>query len=220
MCPLAALRALPLVLFALAVASRSAAQTPAAPADAIYTDAAVWTGKGAPLAEALAVRDGKVLAVGTRADVLRHRGPNTRVEPLGGAFVAPGFVDAHVHFLNGGFQLASVDLRAARTPAEFVARVAAFVRTGGPGGTPLPEGQWITGGDWDHEAWGGELPRRGWIDSVTARNPVFVNRLDGHMALANTRALGAGVFEKGDATRLQREVRLRELEAVDLGVTD
>jgi predicted amidohydrolase YtcJ len=75
-----------------------------------------------------------------------------------------------------------VDLRDAATPAEFARRLAAFA-------ADLEEGEWILGGDWDHERWGGELPDRSWIDSVTPRNPVFVTRLDWHMALANSLAL-------------------------------
>ncbi len=70
-----------------------------------------------------------------------------------GGIVAPGFIDSHVHFIDGGFRLSSVQLRDARTPAEFTARIKAFAAT-------VPPGTWITGGDWDHEQWGGELPRR------------------------------------------------------------
>jgi hypothetical protein len=98
--------------------------------------------------------------------------------------VTPGFVDAHVHFLEGGFRLSSVQLREAATPEDFRDRIAAFAGT-------VPAGTWIIGGDWDHERWGGELPSRDWIDAVTADHPVWVNRLDGHMALANSRALEA-----------------------------
>jgi predicted amidohydrolase YtcJ len=93
-------------------------------------------------------------------------------------------VDAHVHFVDGGFRLSSVLLRDARTPEEFVARIRAFAAS-------APPGTWITGGDWDHEAWGGALPERSWIDAVTPHHPVWINRLDGHMALANGRALAA-----------------------------
>jgi predicted amidohydrolase YtcJ len=152
----------------------------AQPAERIYTNGVVWTGTGT--FEAFAVRDGRIVAVGSARGMDHLRGPRTVEEDLLGAFVTPGLVDSHVHFFTGGFGLAGVDLRAARTPEEFVQRLAAFARTQSPG-------TWITGGDWDHEAWGGRLPERAWIDSVTANHPVFVNRLDGHMALANTLAL-------------------------------
>jgi predicted amidohydrolase YtcJ len=98
--------------------------------------------------------------------------------------VTPGFIDSHVHFLTGGFNLASVQLRDASTPQEFIRRIKDYAAT-------LPAGTWITGGDWDHTLWGGELPRHDWIDSVTPNNPVWVSRLDGHMALANRLAMNA-----------------------------
>ncbi|HYO68397.1 MAG TPA: amidohydrolase, partial [Archangium sp.] len=101
-----------------------------------------------------------------------------------GRFLVPGFNDAHVHFIDGGHRLASVQLRDAKTPAEFTARLKSFAAS-------VPKGTWITGGDWDHELWGGELPRREWIDAVTPDHPVWVNRLDGHMSLANSAALRA-----------------------------
>jgi hypothetical protein len=96
----------------------------------------------------------------------------------------PGFIDAHIHFLAGGMGLSSVLLRDASTPREFADRIARFART-------RPAGTWIRNGDWDHERWGGELPSRALIDADTPDHPVWVNRLDGHMALANTVALRA-----------------------------
>jgi predicted amidohydrolase YtcJ len=106
---------------------------------------------------------------------------------LQGKFVTPGFIDNHTHFLSGGYQLASVNLRTAKTPAEFIQIMKGFAST-------MNEGGWVSGGDWDHEAWGGELPRREWIDSITGDHPVFVNRLDGHMGLANSKSLSlAGI---------------------------
>ena len=146
----------------------------------------IWTGDTArPWAEALAVRGDRIAALGSRSEVQRMAGPATRVLDNGANLVTPGFGDAHTHFVGGGFQLVSVDLRDAGTPEEFIRRLAAFARA-------LPPGRWITGGDWDHERWrGSPLPRKEWIDSVTPHNPVFVSRLDGHMGVANSAALRA-----------------------------
>jgi predicted amidohydrolase YtcJ len=147
-------------------------------------NARVWTGNPAqPEAEAIAIAGERVVAVGSNADV-RARAGTAAVTDLGGAFVVPGFTDTHVHFVDGGFRLSSVQLRDAGTREAFVARIKAFAAT-------VPPGTWITGGDWDHTLWGGELPRRDWIDAATPNHPVWVNRLDGHMALANTAALRA-----------------------------
>ncbi len=142
----------------------------------------VWTGvDDAPRAGGVAVVDDRIVAVGSREDMDAWVGPATRRIEADG-LITPGFIDAHVHFLTGGLGLASVQLRDADTPEEFVARIRDFSAT-------VPPGTWITNGNWDHERWGGELPTRAWIDSVTPEHPVWVNRLDGHMALANTAAL-------------------------------
>lgn len=151
----------------------------------------VWTGDStAPWAQAVAIGGDTIIAVGdstTVAALVISR--TTRIAPAGG-FVVPGFLDSHVHLFTGGFQLASVDLRDATTPEEFTRRIKAFAATQRPG-------EWITGGDWDHEKWAGTpLPDRAWIDSVTPDNPVFVTRLDGHMALANSLALRAARLDR------------------------
>ena len=144
----------------------------------------VWTGdRTAPWAEALAVTGDRLIAVGTNADV-RQLAPSVTPIDAGGRLVLPGFIDTHVHFVEGGLRLASVQLRDARTRDEFVRRIKAFAST-------VPAGTWITGGDWDHSLWGGELPSREWIDAVTPNHPVWINRLDGHMKLANSAALKA-----------------------------
>ncbi len=145
-----------------------------------------WTGDSThPLAGAVATRGDTIIAVGDSAEIARLVGPKTEVLHAGAGLVAPGFMDAHVHFLDAGFQLTSVDLRDADSPLELIRRVQAFA-------LERPPGEWIIGGDWDHERWAGApLPSRQWIDSVSPRNPVFISRLDGHMALANTLALRA-----------------------------
>lgn len=171
----------------------AACASSSAPADLIVFGR-VWTGDSArPWAEGVAVRGESIVAVGDSAEIAGLAGERTRVLANGDAMVTPGFMDAHVHFLSGGFQLASVDLRDADSPEEFVRRLAAYAAT-------LRPGEWITGGDWDHERWpGAPLPRRDWIDSVTPENPVFVSRLDGHMALANGAALRLAKLDRSAA---------------------
>jgi len=143
----------------------------------------VWTGEPRqPWAEAIALSGDRIAAVGSTTEIRSLVSERTRVIDARGGMVTPGFIDSHVHFLSGGMNLASVQLRDARTPAEFISRIKAFARAVQPG-------TWITGGDWDHQNWGGELPQSSWIDSVTPNNPVWINRLDGHMALANTAAM-------------------------------
>jgi predicted amidohydrolase YtcJ len=152
------------------------------PADMIITNAKIWTGnEKQPVAVAMAVAGDTIVAIGTKGEVMKHRGEKSTVIDLGGRFITPGFIDSHVHFLQGGSNLASVQLREALTPEEFISRLKAFA-------ADLSPGVWIQGGDWDGKGWE-SLPEKGWIDSVTPNNPVFVSRLDGHMALANSLAL-------------------------------
>jgi predicted amidohydrolase YtcJ len=136
----------------------------------------------------VAVLNGRIVALGSDAETKSLIGPSTRVVDAGGKTIIPGFNDAHVHFMETGFQLSSVDLRDAKTPQEFVRRIGEFAKK-------LPKGRWILGGQWDHENWTpNDLPTAAMIDAVTPDNPVWVNRLDGHMALANTVAMNiAGV---------------------------
>jgi predicted amidohydrolase YtcJ len=150
-------------------------------------NARIWTGDPSrPWAEAVAIAGNRISAVGTTTEI-RALVRDAEVVDAMGRLVVPGFIDTHVHFVDGGLRLASVQLREAKTRDEFVARIKSFAAT-------VPAGTWITGGDWDHWHWGGELPTRDWIDPVTPDHPVWVNRLDGHMALANSAALAkAGI---------------------------
>jgi predicted amidohydrolase YtcJ len=162
-------------------------------ADIVITGGVVWTGlsSGGPHPGAVALARGKVLAIGEDTSLARYVGSTTERIQANGGLVMPGFTDGHTHFVDGGFQLASVDLRTAATPSEFIRRLKAYA-------AGLKPGDWILGGDWDHTLWPGQpLPHHEWIDSVTPNNPVFVNRLDGHEALANAVALKtAGVTKQ------------------------
>jgi predicted amidohydrolase YtcJ len=165
-------------------------------ADLVITGGKVWTGlsTGSGQPGVVAIANGKILAVGDSAEMARYVGGGTEILRADGGLVMPGFADGHTHFIDGGFQLTSVDLRDAATPEEFIRRLKDYA-------AGLKPGEWITGGDWDHELWRGTpLPQRDWIDSVTPANPVFVNRLDGHMALANTAAIRAAGITKTTPT--------------------
>ncbi|MEN3039138.1 MAG: amidohydrolase [Candidatus Kryptonium sp.] len=151
-------------------------------ADLIFINGKIWTvDKAKPIAQAVAVLGDKIIAVGSNSEIKKYSGKNTQVIDLKGRLMLPGFIDGHTHFVYGGLQLMSVDLRTARTPEEFAQKIKEYAEKN--------PGRWITGGDWDHELWGGELPRKEWIDKYTQNTPVFVTRYDGHMGLANSLAL-------------------------------
>jgi predicted amidohydrolase YtcJ len=175
---------IPIVAFSLSLMNVPNSDKPSLVADTIIINAVVHTMDPAqPVAEAVAIYGNRIVAAGSTNDIRKLAGPNTRTIDAKGRLLLPGFNDAHTHFLSGGFQLSSVDLRDANSPQEFAARIKAFAEK-------LPKGRWVTGGDWDHERWpDAKLPTKELIDSFTAETPVFVNRLDGHMALANSLAL-------------------------------
>ncbi|CAN5232114.1 amidohydrolase [soil metagenome] len=142
------------------------------------------------VARSMAILNGRIVAIGSDADTRPLIGSRTRVIDAGGKTVIPGFNDAHVHFMETGYQLASVDLRDAKTLQEFVERIRVFA-------AKLPKGRWITGGQWDHENWTpNNLPTAALIDAATPDHPVFINRLDGHMSLANSLAMRLGGVDR------------------------
>jgi hypothetical protein len=169
------------LLFGFALAS---AGEPNPPADLVVLNGKVWTVDPAkPRAEAVAVVGDRIAAVGSNEEIKKWVGPNTRTIDARGKTVLPGMIDAHVHFVTGGFDVGGVQLKDAKTPEEFARRIGEFAKS-------RPKGEWIEGGTWDHENWpGAPLPTRALIDKLTPDNPVFVSRYDGHMALANSLAL-------------------------------
>ncbi len=181
-------------------------------ADLIIVNANVRTMDASkPNAEAVAVMGNRIIAVGTNKDVRALSGANTRILDAKGKLVLPGFNDSHVHFLDGGLQLSSVDLRDAKSPQEFTLRIKNFA-------AKLPKGRWITGGVWDHENWSpANLPTKELIDAVTPDNPVFIIRLDGHMALANTLALKLATVNKDTQTPAGGEI-VRDAQGNPTGV--
>lgn len=143
-----------------------------------------WTvNKYNPWAEAVAILGNKIVFVGSSAEVKSFIGSETRVIDLGGKFGLPGFNDAHLHFADGSYSLVGVDLRDVKDEAEFTARIVDYSKK-------VPPGTWITEGNWDHELWPSQKhPTRDLIDTVTPDHPVFVSRIDYHIALANEAAL-------------------------------
>jgi predicted amidohydrolase YtcJ len=145
----------------------------------------IWTGNDkAPWAEAAAIRGERIVAVGSREEAEKALSGKPQVVDAGDGLVVPGMIDSHIHLIEGGLHLTSVQLRDAKSPEEFARRIEEFAKS-------RKAGEWITGGDWDHTIWGGELPDRQWIDEATPDTPVWISRLDGHMALANTAAMRA-----------------------------
>jgi hypothetical protein len=158
----------------------------------IVTNAAVYTvDKQRPKAEALAVIGDRIVAVDAKAEIDSWRGPETKVIDARGKVVLPGFNDAHVHFIQGGAQLDQVDLTDASSPQEFAKRIAAQV-------SKTSQGAWVLGGRWDETKWPDpQLPTKGLLDPISEDTPIFVERYDGHEALANSAAMKlAGIGAK------------------------
>lgn len=137
---------------------------------------------GQPVAEAVVVEKGKIVFVGSSEAARRFMGGDTAVIDLDGKLVLPGFIDNHVHFTYGGMSLKQVDLRPARSIPELQRTLREYASS--------HKGMWIIGGNWDHEAWENpRLPSKDVIDDFTGDTPVFVERFDEHMGLANSCAL-------------------------------
>ncbi|MCS6864240.1 MAG: amidohydrolase [Gemmataceae bacterium] len=153
-------------------------------ADLIVFNGRIWTGNAQqPEVQAVAVWRGRIVRVGTDAEVKACAGANTRVIDLGGRRLVPGFYDSHLHFLSGGLSLSRIDLKDAKDEAEFGRRLREFDQK-------TPRERWIVGGLWDHDrTFGGRLPTAATIDQYVKDRPVFIRRYDGHMGLANSAAL-------------------------------
>src|SRR2546423_258436 len=175
------------LLTPITLATNLMAQTVAA--DSIYVHGNIYTGvvgdssNAVKRADAMAVSKDKIVAVGTQSEVTKFKGPRTTVVDLHGQFVMPGFNDAHMHLTEAGFKKLTVDLTGTRSIQEFKDRIRKRLRTTEPR-------EWITGSGWDETLWpGSQLPTRQDIDEVTKDHPVFLVRIDGHAAVANTLAL-------------------------------
>jgi predicted amidohydrolase YtcJ len=160
-------------------------------ADVIFTHGNIYTGAvdttaslgAGKRAEALAVRGDRILAVGARDEIMHLKGPDTRVVDLGGHFVMAGFNDAHLHMASAGLEQMNVDLVGARSLDEFRDRLRAKCETAGPG-------EWVIGEGWDETLWPVQaVPSRWDLDEVAGSHPVYLERVDGHIGVANTHAL-------------------------------
>lgn len=161
-------------------------------ADLIVSNAKIWTvDPSMPQAQAVAVIGDRIVDVGTDAEIAEWRGPQTKVIDAKGRRVLPGFNDAHVHFLDGGRGLENIDLKNTTSQKEFAKLIAERAQR-------TPENEWILGGNWDDQQWTpAVLPTKDLIDPVTPKNPVLLDRYDGHMVLANSIVLKlAGVTAK------------------------
>lgn len=179
-------------------------------AELVVVNAAIWTGdESRPAAEALAVRDGRFLAVGGGPEISRHIGPTTAVIDAGGRRVLPGLADAHTHVLSAGLMLSRLQLRDAPDRGAFVAAVRDYAAS-------LPSDAWVLGGRWSTESWPDPTqPVKEWIDPVTGDRPAYLVRMDGHQALVNSAALKlAGIDRHGPADpaggRIDRHPRTGE----------
>jgi predicted amidohydrolase YtcJ len=171
-----------LVIFSLLSASTALATQTRRRVSLVLANGKIFTAdaKGT-IVEAIAIDNDRIVAVGTSREMMaRYEGQRTI--DLGGRLATPGFNDAHLHFLGGGVSLLRVELNGARSLEEAKQRIAAKVRE-------LPPGSWILGRGWDHTLWGGRWPTRQDLDAVAPNNPVFVQRVDGHVSWANTLAL-------------------------------
>ncbi|MGB8013731.1 MAG: amidohydrolase [Terriglobales bacterium] len=186
-------RIVPILLLAAAsgVAAQNGVSSDARPkADLIFTHGNIYTGVvdasslgAGKRAEALAVGGDRILAVGSRDEIMKWKGPETKIVDLGGRFVMPGFNDAHLHLASAGREMMSVNLVGAKTLDEFRQRLSVKVEAAAPG-------EWIVGEGWDETLWPVQtLPTRWDLDEVSGEHPVYLGRVDGHIGVANTRAL-------------------------------
>jgi predicted amidohydrolase YtcJ len=141
--------------------------------------------------QALAIADGKIVALGPTKEILkRYQNRNTEIIDLYGSFVMPGFNDAHVHLASAGFEKLNVDLEGVKSLKEMQDRIAARVKV-------AAKDDWIVGRGWDHTLWEKkQLPTRLDLDPITASHPAIFTRVDGHIAVANSAALGAAGIDR------------------------
>jgi predicted amidohydrolase YtcJ len=168
------------------IANLSLGQSPRRLADVVVLHGHIYTVNARqPWAEALAIRHGKIIAVGTEREINAYRGVSTKVIDAKGRLVLPGFTDCHAHFLDGSFTLEQINLDDATTIAEIVQRVKAYAAL-------HPKDPWVLGRGWTYPVFGTSgLPDKKYLDAVVPHRPVYLESYDGHTWWANSRALAA-----------------------------
>ena len=152
-------------------------------ADLILTNGVVHTVDAArSVREAVAVADGRILAVGSAAEIAELAGPGTRIVDVEGGMVLPGFQDAHCHLALSGYEQTLCDLFESRSAEEHLRRIAEYARA-------HPDRDWVLGGGWSMSDFPGGIPTREQLDAVVADRPAVLTNRDGHGSWANTRAL-------------------------------
>src|SRR5580704_14415206 len=186
------LRALALAVALVCSISAAAAQdTSILSADTILTNGKVYTVNAKqPWAHAVAIRSGKIVSVGDDAEIAKLRGPATKVIDAGGKLVLPGFVDCHIHFLEGSISLGQANLEGAKNPADIQRILREYAQKQPPDG-------WILGGGWNYAMFGEEnLPHKKYLDELFPNRPAFLVGYDGHTSWANSKALALAGINK------------------------
>lgn len=169
--------------FFLAMGGFSAQTLPAEPVDLALINGRIWTGGDAnALVEAVAIRGNQIIRTGTTPEIRQLTGERTQIIDLAGRFAAPGFNDAHIHFLSGASGLSEIDLTGSKTVAEMLERIADFAKKN-------PDRPWLTGRGWEYTPFPGGLPTKIYLDAVIKDRPVFIRAYDGHSGWANSKAL-------------------------------
>jgi predicted amidohydrolase YtcJ len=153
-------------------------------ADLVLKNGDIYTGSAEhPRAQAIAIRGEWIVSAGSDSEIAASIGPKTRVLDLHGAFAMPGFNDAHVHLVGAGMAKLRLDLEGVKSIEEFQQRIRERLKD-------FATGEWIAGRGWDHTLWvGKKFPTRADLDAVSRENPMFFERVDGHVAIVNSRAL-------------------------------
>ncbi len=156
---------------------------PGGAADLAFVSGAVYTVDGARrTAQAVAVRGGRIVAVGTDAAVRDHVGTATEVVNLGGRMLLPGFQDSHVHAPSAGLDRLRIDLSEVHSVSSYAQRIEAYAQA-------HPEAEWILGGGWAMDVFPGGTPTAAALDAIVPGRPAFINNRDNHGAWVNSRAL-------------------------------